>query len=597
MLMFSDAMVATERLYENSVGVFEDCLTSPKEEAVVEDPASIPDNFAILQLLMGKPNKTVTLYSYDSDEEEVESRDIIIRSQEFMRDDESAPRKFPNLELLCSHEQYGFDMCFFLLSPNSPLHSPDHQRESSPVDDDVVVQENDTSDNDESWFDIDCLKLCAGKNYVIESDDKTAGTVSNSEYSRDGSMTIDDCLGHFYDDSSEEDTVPSNALANHLMDLIAKNQGESQRLEYTQTILSGEIEIPDEEAPEPVGRIMTQPSDDDYLMLLTTDPKGTSFCTDDSSCADDDDEEPEMDDVCRNYVTRAKQRLRSLPAYVPQEEFTPRSSDSVHLEPDGAATRTRQKLRPITSAPHEEFSLRHASDSAHLEPDGNTIASMDEVSGQSERKMTAHNNTKTGGVDLIQIEILAADLIQETDSVSSSMWSHRALLDEDDSILNEDSWEAYREPDGTKFADLVLSNPFIKADTKANTDPPPVDYIINAMSDDEADTPDATSVVFSEPFDETTENVRSSPRQQSPSEVVDGAHRAFELPHSREPRTNLEKRLSLLEKLRGLSDSDTDMLCACVQGCGDFADATFFEGSADGANQEEAESMEQRSLD
>mmetsp|Transcript_14835 Transcript_14835/g.35933 ORF Transcript_14835/g.35933 Transcript_14835/m.35933 type:complete len:647 (+) Transcript_14835:96-2036(+) len=646
MSMLSDAMNATERLYDNSVGVFNDCLTSPKkEEAVIADTS---DNSAILRHLLEQtnPSSSIPIYSYESDEEEVKSQDLVLRIQERLKEDKAQDKKSRvlasldraarmnepssttgnnggiNLELLCSHEQYGLDMCMFLLSPNSPLHNPDYPRDQDPnpaQEDGVVVQENDTNDNDESWFGIiDCGKvLCGdGANYntTIAPDEKTAATAI-SDSSRDGSTTIDDSLGEFsYESSSKEGsellqqqqqrqqraTVPPNALATHLKGLIAKNNNNSSSKEdeknhlecNNQSILSGEIQIPTEEPPEPVGRSMTEPSDDDYLMLLQTDPKGTSFCTDDDSFggdnADADDEESEADDLCPKY---AKHALRPVPP-VPQEEFSPRQNTS--------------------------------SDSMmHLDPDGASIAPMDEVSAQggesvqggggSECEIVDNTNTtnkEEEGIELIHLEILAADLIQENDgSVSSSLWSQRALLDDDhDSVLNENSWEAYREPDGTKFADdIVLSRAVLEDNT--------VDDIIKAMSKEE----DAGSVVFSEPFDETEDNFcASSPtppprlyqkqqQERQPesnqtrltmAQLVDGAHCAFELPNSRKPKTNLEKRLTLLEKLRGLSDSDTDMLCACVQGCGDFADATFFEGCADEENaSQEGETVEQLSLD
>mmetsp|Transcript_14836 Transcript_14836/g.35938 ORF Transcript_14836/g.35938 Transcript_14836/m.35938 type:complete len:847 (+) Transcript_14836:96-2636(+) len=268
MSMLSDAMNATERLYDNSVGVFNDCLTSPKkEEAVIADTS---DNSAILRHLLEQtnPSSSIPIYSYESDEEEVKSQDLVLRIQERLKEDKAQDKKSRvlasldraarmnepssttgnnagiNLELLCSHEQYGFDMCMFLLSPNSPLHNPDYPRDQDPnpaQEDGVVVQENDTTDNDESWFGIiDCGKvLCGGGanyNTTIAPDEKTAATAI-SDSSRDGSTTIDDSLGEFsYESSSKEGsellqqqqrqqraTVPPNALATHLKGLIAKN--------------------------------------------------------------------------------------------------------------------------------------------------------------------------------------------------------------------------------------------------------------------------------------------------------------------------------------------------------------------------------------
>ncbi|CAJ1950029.1 unnamed protein product [Cylindrotheca closterium] len=669
--MIFEAMLATERLYDNSVGVFNDCLTSPKEEAVIAN-----EDF-VRHMLDQTTNKSTNIYSYDSDEEKVENDDLddlvmMIQKrqrkdnggQEEEKDEETpsldgtnttassengrlASRMSCNMEQLCAHEQYGLDICLFLFSPNSPLHSPDRQlcdheddHDPNPAQDDSVVQENDTNDNDESWFGIECGKMCGGINRAIEADEKTAQTAANSESSReDGSTTIDDSLGEFTYESVEEDDdeqqergiVPPNALATYLMGLIAENTDEasgggggqehhSKNLGLLEcndrSILSGEIKVPFKELPEPAGRCMTEPSDDDYLMLLQTDPKGTSFCTDDEmsdvdDAGDDESEDSEeTDELCPRYPTQAtRQALRSsLPPYVPQGEFSPRRQydySEHHLEPDGATILSGDE---VSSAVESEFSK------------GN--AQQESSNSHTHREADSNSNLENGG-KTIYVEILtSADLVHDAGSVSSSLWSHRALLDDDDSILNEDSsWEDYREPDGTKFADIVKyqqQDNDHHATSSSSSFPaaaPTVNEILNdIMSDDddgdeqEQEQDTTSTIVFSEPFDETQDNFRSSPRQQMRSGMMnDGAHATFELPHihnqaykpTQKPKTSLEKRLNLLERLKGLRDSDTHMLCACVQGCGDFADATFFEGAGDEASQEEegGSTMEQLSLD
>jgi len=557
-LLFVDTMIATERMYDSSVRVISDCLTSRKQEvAVYDDADTIADNSAMLRLLLGEVDNPIPIYAYDSDEddeeEEVSTQDLVTLIQERLKKEKANEVSSSNdlnaatendrgqqnvelsskLKLLCSHEQYGLDICMFLLSPNSPLHCPDHFRYDQGSEEDEVVPENDTSDNDEAWFGIDCSKELCGQ-YAIQADEKTLETVADTDSSNDGSTTVDDSYGDSTIELSEEEESllsdeSSNALTAHLKNLIAKNKranGDVQGVGLDcngQSILTGEIAFPKEEQPEPVGRSMTQPSEDDYLMLIQGDPKGRSFCTDDSSEADD-------------------------------------------LRPP-----------PVQAG----FITRKIFESMHLEPDGGTLAPVDEVSLQSKYK-SIHDDTKTCS-KILYLEIPKnTDLVQENSSVTSSKWSHRALLDDDhESILDEDSLEHIREQNGSKLADIALSSAIFAAD-KPSKNLPSADNIIEAISKD------GHTGVSSEPFDEADGN-RASPHQQIRNELV--------AVDSREPKTNLQKRLNLLEKLRGLSDDDSDRLCACVQGCGDFADATFFECSPDEASIEDSETVEQLSLD
>ena len=298
MTLLFEAMFLTERLYDSSIGVLSDCLTRGNEEAVVADTDTLADETALLRILVGGTNNTLPVYEYNSDgeedEEEISSQDLVTRIQERMRQDkakeaekndpaegkQSLVNKF-KLDLLCSHEPYGLDLCLFLLSPKSPVHAPDQcpqDSSSNPADEDQIVPENDSKDDDEAWFGINCDTVICGK-YLLQADEKTAETVANSESSKDGASTVSGSNGDSTISSEAEDeaysraivssTVPQNSLAAHLRSLISKNRKEyggldCGRLDFSQSIISGEIQIRTEGLPSLPGLVMRGPGVEDY---------------------------------------------------------------------------------------------------------------------------------------------------------------------------------------------------------------------------------------------------------------------------------------------------------------------------------------------
>ena len=223
----------------------------------------------------------------------------------------------------------------------------------------------------------------------------------------------------------------------------------------------------------------------------------------------------------------------------------------------------------------EEFSARQHSDSLLvLDPDGiKMLTKIDEEDAALSDCHILHNH-QSNNIEPMHLEILTDDFVQEENSLSSSLWSQGALLDSDDSILGEDNWETYQEPDGVKFCDVMLSRQMEK----------------KVQASDETTSGKEQEGIEQKPFDEIEENATSQPSKIL-NKVVARAH--GDTSSQSDLKTGLRHRLRLLEHLKAIKDSDIEMLCTCVQGCGDLSESiTFDEGSS-----QNGESIEHFSLD